>query len=110
MVASRQVGRDVGISVTEHRLGGALAVVITDELAGGGWTGVAEVVCAGKRTGAVGGREGEDQVWGREDRAWGCDGRWWMMRAIRWMVRIKGRQNDRTTEPDEADYYCSLNK
>jgi hypothetical protein len=85
-------------------------VVITDELAGGGCTGVAEVGCAGKRTGAVGGREGEDQAWGREDRAWGCDGRWWMMRAIRWTVRIKERQNGRTAEPQEADYSYTLNR
>jgi hypothetical protein len=62
--------RDVGVSVTGHSLGGALAVLIADELAGGGWTGVAEAGCAGKRTGAVGGREDEDQAWGRDDRGW----------------------------------------
>jgi hypothetical protein len=60
--------RDVGVSVTGHSLGGALAVLIADELAGGGWTGVAEAGCAGKWTGAVGGREDEDQ--GRDDRGW----------------------------------------
>jgi hypothetical protein len=56
--------RDVGVSVTGHSLGGALAVLIADEHAGGGWTGVAEAGCAGKRTGAVGGREDEEGLVG----------------------------------------------
>jgi hypothetical protein len=57
--ASQQVGRGVGVTVTGHSLGGALAVLIADELGGGGWTGVAVAGCAGKQTGAGCGREGQ---------------------------------------------------
>jgi hypothetical protein len=51
------------------RFRGALAVLIADEHAGGGWTGVAEAGCAGKRTGAVGGREDGEGLVGEESDA-----------------------------------------
>jgi hypothetical protein len=67
------------------RFRGALAVLIADEHAGDGWTGVAEAGCAGKRTGAVGGWEDGEGLVGEESDA-GIVGlwegvRWWRERA-----------------------------